>query len=413
MNPTTKKILLAITLLSVAVLIGFGLYYMFKKTTTGGDGQLEPTQTETGELPTAGERTSTITGTEITTDQLQRGGITSQLPIPQVAPGGYYQDETVKELIAQPVTYPSLSQSNGDLRYYNSSDGKFYHLTADGQIKTLSDETFYNVNKVTWATKNDKAVLEYPDKSKIIYNFEKQKQTTLPKHWSDFSFSPDSSQLAAKSIGLAPENRWLVTVNDDGTGTNFIEPMGDNADKVQINWSPSRQTVAFSQTGEPLGAERQEILFVGLNHENFKSAIVEGRGFNPEWSPSGQKLLYSVYSSRSDFKPELWITDSYGDSIGNNRQLLQLNTWADKCTFSDDATVFCAVPRDLPQGAGILPEVAANTNDDMYKIDLKTGLKITVPINGNYNIKNITYDKNKNKLYFTNGNQAGVFEIKL
>lgn len=402
-----------VALLTVAALIGFGLYYMFKKTQGGG---VTPTPSETGAglLPSAGERTSTPEGQEILPTELQRGGITSPLPIPQVNNGGYYQTEAVKQIVDQSVTYPSLSQGSGGLRYYNNSDGKFYHLTTDGQIKALSDQTFYNVNKVTWAAKNDKAVLEYPDNSKIIYNFEKQKQTTLPKHWSDFSFSPDSSQLAAKSIGLAPENRWLVTVNDDGTGTNLIEPMGENADKVQINWSPSQQTVGFSQTGEPLGSERQEILFVGLNHENFKSAIVEGRGFDPQWSPTGQKLLYSVYSSRSDFKPELWITDSYGDSIGNNRQLLQLNTWADKCSFSDDSTVFCAVPRDLPQGAGILPEVAANSNDDMYKIDLKTGLKTSIPLDGkDYNIKNITYDKNKNKLYFTNGEQSGVFEIKL
>lgn len=412
MNPTTKKILMAVALLTVAALIGFGFYYLFKKNQNGGIFQ-NPGGTSTGTLPSAGERTSTTSGTETTTQGLSRGGVTTPLPIPQVTNGGYYQNEPVKEIINDSVSYPSLSQGSSGLRYYNNSDGKFYHLAADGQIKALSDQTFYNVSKVTWADKNDKAVLEYPDSSKIIYNFEKEKQVTLPKHWSDFSFSPDSSQLAAKSIGLSPENRWLVTVNDDGTGTNLVEPMGENADKVQIDWSPSRQTVAFSRTGEPLGADREEILFVGLNHENFKSAIVEGRGFDPNWSPTGQKLLYSVYSSRSDFKPELWITDSYGDSIGNNRQLIQLNTWANKCTFSDDSTVFCAVPRDLPQGAGILPEVASNTNDDMYKIDLRTGLKTTVPMDGTYNVKNITYDKSKNKLYFTNGDQAGVFEIKL
>lgn len=412
MNPTTKKIVMFVALLGVVTLLGFGLYYMFKKTQNASL-QPTPSQTGAGALPSAGERTSTVSGGEITPGELQRGGITSPLPIPQVTPGGYYQTEAVKKISDESASYPSLSQGGTGLRYYNSSDGKFYRLTSDGQVKSLSDQTFYNVNKVTWAPKNDKAVLEYPDNSKIIYNFEKQKQVTLPKHWSDFSFSPDSTQLAAKSIGLAPENRWLVTVNDDGTGTNLIEPMGENADKVQIDWSPSRQTVAFAQTGQPLGSERQEILFVGLNHENFKSAIVEGRGFDPNWSPTGQKLLYSVYSSRSDFKPELWITDSYGDNIGNNRQLLELNTWADKCTFSDDSTVFCAVPRDLPQGAGILPEVAANTNDDMYKIDLKTGLKTSVALDGNYNIKNITYDKSKNKLYFTNGDQSGVFEIKL
>lgn len=412
MNPNTKKILMAVALLSIATLIGFGFYTLFKKN-QGGDTSTKSDTTNTGSLPSAGERTSTTSGTETNPNELTRGAVTSPLPIPQIAAGGYYQNEAVTKIISQSANYPSLSQGSSGLRYYNNSDGKFYHLTADGQIKALSDQTFYNVNKVTWAAKNDKAVLEYPDNSKIIYNFEKQKQTTLPKHWSEFSFSPDSAQLAAKSIGLSPENRWLVTVNDDGTGTKLIEPMGENADKVQIDWSPSRQTVAFSQTGEPLGAERQEILFVGLNHENFKSAIVEGRGFDPAWSPTGQKLLYSVYSSRSDFKPELWITDSYGDSIGNNRQLLQLNTWANKCAFSDDNTIFCAVPKDLPQGAGILPEVAADSTDDMYKIDLKTGLKTSVPLNGDYNIKNITFDKTKNKIYFTNGDQYGIFEIKM
>ena len=87
------------------------------------------------------------------------------------------------------------------MRYYNANDGKFYHLTSDGQIKEMSEQTFYNVNKVTWANNTDKAVLEYPDSSKIVYDFDKQKQTTLPKHWEEFSFSPDGGQIAAKAWG--------------------------------------------------------------------------------------------------------------------------------------------------------------------------------------------------------------------
>lgn len=411
MNPALKRILLIIALLITAALIGYGLYFLFKKATT------VPTPTEVtieqaGQLPGAGERVTTTTAEKVTETQLSRGIETAPPPIPQVTPGGYFQSSPVNQITKESVNFPGFNQS-GNMRYYNTADGRFYRLGSDGELKSLSDQTFYNVNNVTWASKNDKAVLEYPDGSKTVYDFEKQKQTTLPKHWEEFSFSPDSSQLAAKSIGLSPENRWLVTVNDDGSGTTLVEPMGNNADKVQINWSPSRQTVAFSQTGEALGGERREVLFVGLHGENFKSTVVEGLGFQPQWSPTGQKLLYSVYSTRSDFKPELWIVDSYGDSIGGNRQMLKLNTWAEKCTFAGDTTLYCAVPRDLPQGAGILPEVAANNKDDMYKIDLKTGLKTNISLGSDYTIKSINYDQAKNKVFFTDATQNGVFEVKL
>ena len=140
---------------------------------------------------------------------------------------------------------------------------------------------------------------------------------------------------------------------------------------------------------------------------------MDGSGFTPQWSTTGKKLLYSIYSSRSDFKPELWLTDSYGDSIGDNRKMLQLNTWADKCTFSNDETLFCAVPRDLPTGAGLSRDVARYNYDDLYKIDLRTNTKTPIALNDSYNINNIFYDASKNKVIFTDLNKAGVFESQL
>jgi dipeptidyl aminopeptidase/acylaminoacyl peptidase len=299
------------------------------------------------------------------------------------------------------------------MRYYNANDGKFYRVLPNGTIEKLSDEVFYNAEKVTWAKNKNQAVIEYPDKAKIVYNFDTKKQVSLPKHWEEFSFSSDGNQIAAKSLGLDPSNRWLATINSDGTGAKFIEPMGENADKVIINWSPNQQVVAFSQTGAPQGGERREVLFVGLNGENFKSAIVDGSGFLPQWSSSGQKLLYSVYSSRSEFKPELWIVDAQGDNIGNNRKLLQLNTWADKCTFGNDETIYCAVPKDLPVGAGMSRTIANSNYDELYKIDLKTNLKTPISLDGNYTINSIFYDSAKNKLLFTDLNKTGLYQSQL
>ncbi|HSR89286.1 MAG TPA: hypothetical protein VLK22_02695 [Candidatus Udaeobacter sp.] len=406
----SKRILLIISFLALVGLIGYGLYFIF--TSTGKIGQAPQLPagniTTTGQLPVSGHAPSTTPGTT-------RGPNGEILPISGVietTTPSYYKPDAVKQITSETAIYPSLN-TGGDLRFYNANNGKFYRAMPSGEIKTLSDQVFYNAQKVTWAKNINEAVIEYPDNSKIIYNFDANKQVTLPKHWQDFSFSADGGQIAAKSIGTDPSNRWLVIVNNDGTGARLIEPMGDNADKVTVDWSPSQQVVAFSQTGAPQGGERREVLFVGLNGENFKSAIVEGSGFEPKWSTTGKKLLYSVYSAGSDFKPELWLVDSYGDSIGDNRRLLKLNTWADKCTFSNDDTAFCAVPKNLPTGAGMSRDIAANNYDDLYKIDLKTGLKSPIPLNSNYNITNISYDPGHNKIIFTDLNKTGVFESQL
>ncbi len=404
-----KRVLLIIALLAVSGVIAYGLYFLFTRTTKIGQPQ-QPTggNLSTTTLPGSSNAPATTTG--IT--QGAGGGLLPVSGIIASTTPSYYKPVAVNQVLSGAATYPSLN-AGGDFRYYNANDGKFYRVMPNGTVVKLSDQVFFNAQKVTWAKNQNEAVIEYPDGSKIIYNFDTNKQTTLPKHWQDFSFSEDGTQIAAKSIGLDAANRWLVTVGNDGSGAKLIEPLGDNADKVTVDWSPSRQVVAFSQTGAPQSGEAREELLVGLNGENFKSLIVEGSGFQPQWSTTGNKLIYSVYSSRSDFKPELWVTDSSGDNIGNNRHLLNLNTWADKCTFSDDNILFCAVPRDLPTGAGMSRDIAQYNYDNLYKIDLRTGLKTPISLNGNYNVTNISYDAGHNKLIFTDLNKTGIFESNL
>jgi hypothetical protein len=191
----------------------------------------------------------------------------------------------------------------------------------------------------------------------------------------------------------------------------LVEPLGNNADQVIVDWSPNKQVVALATTGEDLGADRQEVLFLGKNGENFKSTIIEGRGLVTNWSKNGEKLLYSVHSARNEFKPELWIVSAEGDNIGANRKPIQLNTWADKCTFTDDRIAYCGVPKDLPKGAGFAPSLADGTSDDIYKIDVETGLKTKLPMTKDHTIASIFMGKDGKTLYFTDKNQAGLFSV--
>lgn len=405
-----KKIALIVALLLAAILIGYGLYYFFSKTPTGQRifGIQPPTST-TSQLPDTRPRTSTIPG-----DQIPATSTTGLPPGLQTPPTTYYEPRAVTQVTEDPAIFTSVSDA-GTMRYYNASDGRFYRVNADGSIREMTDQIFYNAQNVTWAKTKDKAVIELPDRNKIVYNFDTKKQTTLPQHWEDFSFSSDGNQLAAKSLALSPENRWLITTNDDGSQTKLVEHLGDYADRVNVDWSPSRQVVAFSQTGEPLGMDRREVLLLGTQGENFRSVVIEGLDFMPQWSPTGKKLLYSVDSARTQFKPELWVVNAYGDDIGSNRTSLKLNTWANKCTFTqDDSVLFCAVPRDLPEGAGISPEIANGSFDDMFKIDLRSGTRVPISLgDSEYRINTISYDKAKNSLFFTDKSQSGVFEVKL
>lgn len=407
-----KKRLGFIILFVLSVLvIGYMIYRVFFAVNPP---PVTPDETPTtnppiGQFPT-GSGGSNTPGTNPNTDG------TGQLPVSGgvfSTPGGSGGPVTVNHVTSDYVTSVAVAPLATGLRYYNRQDGHFYHVLPNGVPELLTDEIFYNVDKVTWSQNQNTSILEYPDGANIFYDFTSKQQVTLPKQWEDFSFSPDGNAIAAKSIGLSPENRWLIAANPDGTNIALIEPLGDNGDKVTVNWSPNKQIIALSATGDPLGADRQKILMIGQNGENFRALTVEGRDMQSLWSPSGQKILYSVYNAANDFKPALWIDRGDGDNIGTDRKLLNVNTWANKCTFGDDRFVYCGVPRTLAKGAGFAPQIANNTPDDLYRIDTNTGFRTSISLTEDHVIDTISVDPTNHQLYFTDKNTPGIFSVNL
>jgi Tol biopolymer transport system component len=280
----------------------------------------------------------------------------------------------------------------------------------------LSDKTFYNINNVVWSPKQERAVIQYPDGYNTIYDFNTEQQYLLPQNWKDFSWSPQGNQIGFKSMGKYSENTWLATANFDGTGAQAVEHMGDNADKVIVSYSPNNQVLAFSETGEARGAFEEEVLLIGLNGENYKSMIVDGRGFEPVWAPQGDKIMYSVYSDENNYLPRLYLIGAQGDQIGSGKIDTGLNTWADKCTFDkNEEYIYCAVPKNLPQGSGMVRELAKDVKDSFYKIDIKTGdsFFLAEGAMGDYNIDKVYVSDDGTLLYFTEKDTGTLRYIKL
>lgn len=409
MTERTKKLIVFSLFLLSVLAIAFALYWTFFRF-EGPVTQptVEPSvETGTGALPGAtGERTPVTTQPE--------GGVSNLPPASPIAEGGV---TITTGLSTGPVYNTSLSSDGSAVNYYSKGDSRFYRINDKGEVEALSTKQFPNVDQVSWDRSGQKAVLEFPDGSNIVYDFEAETQVTLPAHWEDFQFSPVQDEIIAKSMGLDPDNRWLVTVNADGSNAKAFQALGENADFVQVNWSPNDQVVAFADTAsDAISADidRKMIFPIGKSKENFKGLIVEGLNFESKWSPSGKKLLYSVSGSYSNYRPLLWTVDATSTTMGEHRKSIQLNTYAEKCTWASSTDLYCAVPESLPANAGLQPSLYDQTPDQLYKTNVETGLTTLVATPQiDTTMKDLTVSKDGSTLYYTNALTDELEMIKL
>ncbi|MCF7906748.1 hypothetical protein K9K85_00470 [Patescibacteria group bacterium] len=435
MSPKTKKILIIIAFVIVVALLAFLLYSVFFRKPV--EPEIEPPVDELPEetvlprLPVSREEWEGMTISERIQQDLpaeewpseegvfeegeieRRAQIISQ-EIDEIAQGGR---TWVSPVLTEPVQWATTGPEEGKSVYYSPRDGYFYEVDHLGNKNLLSEQAFYEVQNVNWSPNKNRAILEYPDGFKIMYDFVKEKQYTLPNNWEDFSWNPEGERIAFKALSRYPENNWLSISNADGSQARPIEHLGDNADKVTVSWSPHNQIVAFSATGAPRGAWEQELILLGQHSENFKGLIIDGRDFQPEWSPQGDRLVYSVYSAEYDFQPRLYLVNGGVDDPGGDKKSLNLTTWAHKCAFNKEgSSLYCAVPRDLPEGAGLVKELAERSRDDFYKIDTETG-KVSFLAEGamgGYNVENIYVSEDETYLYFVDkyGHRLRYIQLK-
>lgn len=388
-----KKILLIVLFVGVTVGMAYLLYRFFF---AGAPVSPPPSGTgapAVGGLPTSGPgRPGTGVPTPPTGLPSAPGVPTTAPPaVPAAAPASV---EVTPDSVLRPQAAP-----NGGVNYYDQSDGRFYRSLPDGTRQPLSAQTFPQAKDVTWAPKADKAVITFPDDSKVLYDFTAQKQVTIPGHWQDPTFNGDGSGIVAKSVALDPDNRWLVAMSADGASTKLLAPLGDNQDKVTVSVSPDSAVVAFSDTGEPVGFDTRDLIPIGQNDENYRALRVEGFGFTPLWSPDDKHLLYSTAEQQDSYLPTLWFQVGNGDGMGGGRSNLGIHTWADKCAFADSTTVYCAVPDTLPQGAGLQRDIADGTNDHVVRIDLSSGTSRTIDTSTNGRIRTLTVSSDGSTLF--------------
>jgi len=378
-----RTLLITTIIVSVAIIAAIVFAVIVWPYLRGGQAPTTNENTNGGRLPSTNEgpinvpvinlntnvNLNTNTNTNLNTNvAVNLTNLSQEYGVDEVASGSL----TETTLVEQTVAAPQLAGNGRDIVYHDETDGRFFRLRSDGTAVALSDAKFFGVTDVTWAPASDKAILTFPDDSKVLYNFTTKKQLDLPYYWEDFNFSPTSDQFAFKSIGGDEQNQWLSVANADGSNIRAIEPMGANAKDVTVMWSPDKERIAVYS--KPETGETRELIFIGLNGENYKSASIIGQNFVGEWTPDGEQLLYSTNTLTNGLVPELYLIDARGDDTGTRRRALGLRTWANRCAFSPDGrTAYCGVPTNLQNGAAIDVSLQKRTKDVWYQINLTTG----------------------------------------
>lgn len=393
MSDRLKFILRVVAFLAVTILIAFGLYRLFF--------YRPPQITEPG-TTTDDQTGGSLTGSGAAGD---RGSETEEdpdgtgtLPASPVANGG----RTFTTLLTtSAITSPVVTQNN-TIAYYDSADGRFYTITEEGDVSLLSQAQFKGAETITFDDTASAAVIEFPDGSNVVYDFSAAKQVSLPAHWEDFSFSQDGNSIVTKSVSSDPSNRALVITSTDGSSTRVVAALGSNDDKVDASFSPTGAVVAFSRTGEGQSAfGRQEIYLIGQDGEATGSLIVDGSNFQAIWSPDGAHILYSIADAADDYQVSLWYADSRGDRNGDPRKKLTVDTLVNKCVFADSATLYCAVPREVPAGSGSDPSLIT-APDNLYKLSLtnQTSTLAAIPA-ADTQMFNLRIASDGSQLYYT------------
>lgn len=416
MNINWKKVGLIILFVAVTILLAIALYFTFFRPTPAPV-VVEPPPTFPGGLPTT-PGVGVITPGEVLPPGVLPPSVgilvppevsVSQIPsISTTAQGGQVAPQKLVDTGAQ---FVSLASDGKALNYYDSTTGLFSKINPDGSLSLISNQIFRDVTQATWAPSSDKAVLEFQNGTKMIYNFATKQSYSIPSQFEDFSFSPDSKKLAAKDMKVNEEERWLVTVDERGGNKQFMEHMGDNSDRVKVQWNPAGNIIGTST--KSIDNERSEIIFLTKDGTELGKAIVQGRDLRYDYSDDGNRMVYSVWNPNSNFLPTLWLTSTNPNSIDQGRVNTGLNTWADKCTYFKNSTVYCAVPKQISAYSGILPD-NNDSPDDIYQIDPDTGvsIKIAEPVFP-VQIQNIKVSDDGKTLFYTEQDSGAVNKINL
>lgn len=289
------------------------------------------------------------------------------------------KNTAVKNISLDPILAPIVDHRK--IKYYSPANSQLYQSNLDGSIPAkISDLVLSNFLKIIWS----------PDKTKFIYSSEQNDQIKkylyeiasgqakpLNENIQNIAWSPDSSKIAYYYYNSQSQENNISTADPDGA--NWKNIFKTKIKELIIEW-PSQDKISLRT--RPSGLAQTVLYLLEPQTGRLTKILDEIYGFTVNWSPKGDKFIYSSTNERGNrLKLNLF------DLASQKTKTIGLSTIPEKCVWSqDNQTIFCAIPHnesgydELPCPADkTLPDDwykgSFTTSDDFFKINLQTNEK--------------------------------------
>lgn len=318
------------------------------------------------------------------------------------------QEQRLFRLTTYPVISPSLNGDESKILFYKKEGGELISIGFTGGIEEkLSNITVVDLMEAVWGPDRQRRAVFYLDgeTKKGFLHISTSSTATLPQNIRSFSWSPDGKSLAYL---LQRSGGTTDLVVADASGKNpkviFSTPIRD----ASIRWITSNKIV-FQTAPSGLG---EGFIFLFTRADGVFTRI-GGPLFGLEaiWSPDGSRFLVSS-TDASGRNLVLSLRDTTGKTLFNS----DVHTLAEKCVFADTNTLYCAVPRALPQETTLPDDYLRgelNTSDVIQVLDFSSRIINTVVNLGAFDVSNLIVTKKQDFLFFVNRTDGTLWSYKL
>jgi len=288
------------------------------------------------------------------------------------------------------------------VNYYLANNGNVYESNFDGSGSVqLSTDTLTNLSGVLWSPDKDKTIHIFNDNGiikKYFYDFRTKQSTRLSQNIGYISWAPNEDRIVYQYLGPTGEDSISISNPDGLDWTNIFQTRMKD---LIVKW-PSSNKVTL--TTKPSGLTQGAAYTLNLTNNDFQKVIESTYGLTVLWSPQANKILFSETDHQGK-NLKLKIAD-LGQSTTSQ---LDITTLSEKCVWStDNQTVFCAVPENIPQIAVLPDDYHKNLtsfSDHFWKINVDTRQKIEIFENKGgqiYDAKNLLLSPSEDYLIFIN-----------
>lgn len=383
----TTKIVLAILILGVLALLGWGAYSWFFAA-RGGTGT-QPGQRSflffpSGDTPPA------------TNNQNNNGEPTSPEPA---------QNGDLVKIVSDPVIGATLTKDETKLLYYKRAGGNLFRSDPDGKNEeAVLNLTVIGLTDVNWSADRASAILSFIENGTIkrfIENVSTSSTLFLPSSITSVDWSPHDPKVIAYTERKAPG----VSVTTASSALKNLRVIFVNTVPDYIlQWQNKSSLLLVTPPSFAAPSLALSVALAGKATE-----LPAGRGLAILPNPLGTVL---AVSSVDNSKPlPLRLINQKGETVGT----ADVATLAEKCAWAaDGSAIYCAAPINP---AGRLPDDwykgLVSFSDRIVKIDSHTGAVTDILAQSSFDAINLFADSKNQFLFLTNKTDSGLWRIRL